>query len=1119
MSDTKSYYRQITEVDIGLVARELLGDRITQESDRLLQCDCPHHQSQSKRSLHIALDKQGWYCFACGVGGGVLQLVEFIQSGAVTRGQSGVMPESHRQARDFLAARVGLPPLSQWGLSPEEIADAEATLSFHLRVQEALTELARFYHRRLLANPEALEWLQSRYCISREMIDQLLIGFAGNGAWEEDGQSRPGVLSHLTGEVGFTLRELAATGAFHPTAQDSLVPFYEGRIVFPYWKGGRVVFLIGRQTPWTPAQPWEQGKYKKLPVHDEHGRRHIAPCIDNSVLYNEDCLLRPPQRLTITEGVTDCISLMQAGFPTISPVTVNIRQADWDRLVPRLAGVKTVYICQDNELSQAGIKGALRTAQMLSAEGIDTRLVALPLEEKHRHACQQLAERFEVKAAIGPRELAKRLEGRPAQEIAEAERLLAEAKINVNEYFAAGHSAEDFEALLAAAQTPLEFAIARLSPDVPVEQRNRLLEPILEDVAALSPLDQTRYLKLLQERFGKDALPLTALRQQVKEVQRQRTRDEREQRRQEKRRPTAPDGTCQACVEKVLIETGLATGSPDYAQAAEEAFVWFGEHGGRFFRTLEGEPFCFFEQTIYWMDSSDRGRRRLYHALVYKHTGLVHTTNGGRTFYEVLANLAVERGEIRDHFGWLHTDVDGHTVYLNLNNPEHQIARILPAGVEILTNGGNDAGVILDGSPKMKPIRYLPEADLAEADRLFRELIIDNLTCPLGDRYLVLSWTSCFLLMDFAGTRPMTRFEGPTGSGKTTASKLISTVLYGQQEQKTSTDAANYVDGSRNPLILLDNIETKQMTDELAKFMLTSITGIAKEKRKAGTDSETVIESTKCLLNTSGIEPLGGDLSEVLSRCFTIRFDLEAEGRDYFLEAKVLAQIPKHRDLLLSALMKRTSQVLAMIRDGAQERVMRLLHAALGNHPKRRCNDYLSLMYLMMLAGSDEETVAAGLETLHTRFLQQIGSLNVTTQETARESNPIATALNSLFRAYQQALESDRHSMAQYPSKSNKDTFLERYQIEFAEERLIQGARARDLFVALRRVSKEFNLPFTMTSVQQFAQRFSNDLAAVQDAGFEIAIHEQRSRIRTYDIQQAGTASEADGESGEVKGG
>jgi len=131
------------------------------------------------------------------------------------------------------------------------------------------------------------------------------------------------------------------------------------------------------------------------------------------------------------------------------------------------------------------------------------------------------------------------------------------------------------------------------------------------------------------------------------------------------------------------------------------------------------------------------------------------------------------------------------------------------------------------------------------------------------------------------------------------------------------------------------------------------------------------------------------------------------------------------------------------------------------------------------------------------------GSLNITTQEIARESNPIATALNSLFRAYRQALEADRNSTADHVVKSNKDAFLERYQIEFQEEDVIGGVLARDLFVALRRVAKEFNLSFQMTSVQQFAQRFSNDLAALREGGFEITINELRSRGRIYDIRRA----------------
>ena len=488
--DVHAYYRQITEVDIGAIARELLGARITQETRHTLACDCPNHSSQSHRSLHIMLDRQGWYCFGCGMGGDVLQFVEFIHDGVVTRGVSGTMPQSHRDARDFLAARIGTAPLSQIGRTPEEIAEAEDQHRLTLRVRDALTALADFHHEQLTGNAEVLTWFKAKYGTSDETIARLKIGFAAN----EPSAAR----ALMDGPGGFTLRELTATSAFRPTAQDGLLPFFDGRIIFPYWSRGRVVFMIGRRSPWTPDHEWEKSKYKKLAVHNERNHNHVAQCIQNDVLYNEDVLITRPQRVIITEGVTDCISLMEHGFPGLSPVTVQIREADWERLLPRLAGVKTVFICQDNEVSDAGMQGAMKTARVLAGHGIATRVAVLPLGEKQRAAREKLA-------------------GMPVGS-AEAEGATADSKIDVNEYFASGKMAADFEEILSAAQTPLELSISKLSPDTPEAELSRLLEPILTEVRQLGPLDQPRHLRLIQEKCGKDRVPISALRQQMKVV-------------------------------------------------------------------------------------------------------------------------------------------------------------------------------------------------------------------------------------------------------------------------------------------------------------------------------------------------------------------------------------------------------------------------------------------------------------------------------------------------------------------------------------------------------------------------------------------------------------------------
>jgi DNA primase len=360
----RDYYRRITDIDIGEIARELLKGRITQSSKRILLCDCPYHKSQSKRSLNIILDKQSWYCFGCGVGGDVLQLVEFLHTASITRGQSGRMPDSHREARDFLAQRAGMPSLSHAGLSPEAIEEMERERLESLRVFDALTQIANYYYRRLLANPDALDWFREKYRIGDEMIAQLKIGFAENDAWTDSaGTPQGSVLDELcTGPRAFTYAELSATSAFQAYGS-SIRPFFNRRVVFPYWSRGHVAFMIGRKTPWTPDVDWEKPKYKKLAVHNPEKQAHVAACIKNDVLYNEDVLATRPDRVVITEGVTDCISLMEHGFAVVSPATVKIKQADCERLMPKLVGAKIIYLCQDNEPSEVGLQGSLTAAQ------------------------------------------------------------------------------------------------------------------------------------------------------------------------------------------------------------------------------------------------------------------------------------------------------------------------------------------------------------------------------------------------------------------------------------------------------------------------------------------------------------------------------------------------------------------------------------------------------------------------------------------------------------------------------------------------------------------------------------------------------------------------------------
>jgi len=1101
MDTVANYYRRIREVDIGVIAQEILGDRITTgRFEARLDCDCPNHSSQSRRSLHIDLRKQCWYCFGCRKGGDVLQLVEFVKFGVVTAGISGTMPETHRKARAFLARKSGLKDLPSMGLADDQVMDIEDEHLSHMHVLDTLWWIADYYHWRLTNRPDVLKWLMGNYGLSEETISDLKIGFAANGPWKDaDACPQPDVMEYLMGGCNlFNPEDLIVTGAFIPTKTGRLMPFFKNRIVFPYWHRGNVVFMIARKTPWTETNDYEQGKYKKLRTYDREKRPDIHPCIRNDYLYNEDCLLVRPKRVIITEGVTDCISLMQHSFPVISPVTVRIKDRDRGRLSKRLKSTGTVYVCQDNELSEVGLAAALETTERLRQEGIDTRIVTLPLLDKQVQARNRLVNEFGIDLGT---DIRSQMSEKPEDQAAKIEQLVLDAKIDVNEYFASGKTAEDFERLLESAQTPLEYAISALPADADEAERNRALESVLRALLSETPLERKRYLHMLKKRFA--SVSIEALEAQIRHLEKE-AEDHKVKRHQHFPAiwSSADADSCRAVVENTLILTSMGKGAGDYRAAGEAVFEWLKAHGARFFRTHSCEPYMFYRDNVYWMDSPDRSRRRNYLSWLYQETGLVQVQQGGKVFAEVLANLAIRDGAPRDPYTWIHSDLAHYTVYFSLNNARNEIAVISPEGVRVVKNGGNDHDVLLAGSPKMKAVNYAEDVDIDEADRLLAGLIADNLTCEPRLRPFLMAWVMCFLLVDFAGTKPMTRFEGGSQSGKTTASKFLTTLIYGEHQQKKSTIAANYSDGAQNPLVCLDNIETVHMSDELMMFFVTSVTGVSNEKRKQGSDTETVIERTKCLINTSGIEPLYGHLEEIVSRMFAVRFDPSFSTCDVFLEAEAMAKVVANRDLLLSAIMKKTSIVLRLLSRGAHKHTMKLLGSTLGDHGKRRCNDYLAIMYLMMIADPDEQKTNAVLTELSPAFIEQVNLMNESAGDTSRESNQIVNALSTLFTAYSKALEADAMGYDAPGGKSNRMVFEEKYLVEFDSDGCLRNVLARELFSALSKISRDHCLSFGYRSVQQFALRFANELATIAEAGFEVSINQMAHRMRGYDIRK-----------------
>jgi len=1077
----KEYYKTITNVDIVSIAREILPNRITTESSGKLHCNCPNHNSTSKMSLHIDSQCQKWHCFACNVGGDVLHLVEFIQSGTITKGVSGKMPASHVLARDFLAAKVGLPPLSTYGLSPEQLSEVEANRIFENKVYECFTQIALFYHNNLQNSPEILQFVKEKWNISDETIKNLLIGYSVIPS-----NNQPGILSFLR-QQNFTDKEILATGCFKIDSNEQLKSFFKNRITFPYWKSGNVVYMIGRQTPNTPNVEWEKGKYKKSLVHNEHDHRYVAQFIDNGTLYNEDVLLSNPDYVVITEGVTDCISLMEHDIPAISPVTISLKDKDWDRIIKRLHNVKNVYICQDNEISEAGFKGACRMSQKLRAAKIKSFVATLPLNEKQ----------------ITAREL--------LLQAPDDSDLKADAKIDVNEWFATGKTdkADEFKNILSNAKTTIDFGIDRILSTSNLDERNAVLIDVLSEIASLPAIEHDEYLKKIYDKTNK-TISRATLKAQIKEIKKEQEQNAKafaiQQAKQKKiesftlNQSVTPGASCRAAIEAILVDYEFNKNhsmmdSP-FIRAGEVAFNWFESNGAKFYRAKYAGPFMFYNHKIYYLDSSDREKRHDYFAFMQRETGMVNTSQSGRTFFETFKNLTVERGHKINEFSWTWTDTVSNTVYFNLNNNSNELIRISPKNIEIIYNGGNFDNIVLSPSEKIKAINYIPDVDILTAEHLLQSIIIDNLTCSPEERLIIKLWTCTFLLIGYLHSKAILRFEGAQGSGKSTASEVISYLIYGKDWKKHPTLASNYADAVQSPFLIIDNIETKNLTEPFVDFLLMATTDIVKEKRRAGTDSEIITERANCLININGIEPLSGpSASEILTRTIICNFDTSF-FRKGMIKERMFSEIKKNRDIILSGLFKKTQIILQAITAGQMENMLVLIEETLGNHHKSRCNEFLALMLLYHLIGStsaEDQTIRIN------EFFTAISAVNINTMEIAADTNPISNVLQSLFSAWNNAKRLD-NNLSLGGDIGSRRKFIDIYNIEI-KNNIIFDIRANDLFSTLKKFARTNSLEFPYSNVKQFARRFSNDKNMIEQNGIQISTKKDRDKFTLYTIK------------------
>ena len=311
------------------------------------ECPAGHgHSNKTTTAFNVSPQNKTFYCFNCGLGGNWLHLFELIWHGTCS---IGYVSENLRQTVDKLA--------DQFGITRSNYVKTES-------IYDLLMCIVSIYHYQLLKHPELIKFLTDTYGWDELFIKNERIGY---------GDSCPTKHPYLL--KFFSELELLETGLFFKTKAGKLWHIYQDRFVFPFHINNEVVNTIGRKTNKTYGfGDKEPPKYFKQLVRSEN-----YPTISEEIKHSPVYWHKDFEDILITEGIADFYTAKFHGINSVSAVTVQFRNADYEFVTKYCGQFKTIYICNDNEPNQAGLRGALKTCDYLLRQlKKEPRLIIIP---------------------------------------------------------------------------------------------------------------------------------------------------------------------------------------------------------------------------------------------------------------------------------------------------------------------------------------------------------------------------------------------------------------------------------------------------------------------------------------------------------------------------------------------------------------------------------------------------------------------------------------------------------------------------------------------------------------------------------------------------------------------
>ena len=428
---------------------------------------CPFHKEKTP-SFHVNPARQAFHCFGCGAGGDVFKFVMLYDH------------VDFPTALRMLASRAGIAlQIDDKRSGPKDGPGKDELFA-------ANEEASKRYQKELLQSPEAAP---ARDYLKKRSLDVAAckdwgIGYSPEG-W--------GFLSDAAGpRNGPQMKALEAAGLLSANEKGNLYDRFRGRVMFTIRDElGRAVGFSGRVLK---ADDKAGGKYVNTPETPVFRKSRILFGLDKAKREILDA-----RRALLVEGQIDCIRCHLGGFKNAVASQGTAFTGEHATLLKRYADHVVVVLDAD----AAGQKAALRSAELLIAEGLAVSLAALPAgEDPDSLILKKGPEAFAsvLKAAQTPMGFLLGLL-RNSENLRSQEGLLRATRA-VLELAAHAQGAVQTEQMLREAAAGLEIGYDALRRDMKAAVRQKFrppppAEPPAADLPAAPPVEETELAMLL----------------------------------------------------------------------------------------------------------------------------------------------------------------------------------------------------------------------------------------------------------------------------------------------------------------------------------------------------------------------------------------------------------------------------------------------------------------------------------------------------------------------------------------------------------------------------------------------------------------------------------------------